>query len=111
MIVAFSSISILAVSCTFKKMQPLPAECNSTVFYSTEIKPIIESKCVSCHVSGGSGTGDFTFFSELKSAIDNGTFRNNVFVLKTMPPAGTTQLTEDELSRLNCWILQGKMNN
>lgn len=107
----FVFASVFIFSCTSNKEQALPVGCTSAIFYAVDIKPIIDSKCVSCHFNGGSGTGDFTVFSELKSKADNGSFKNRVFVLKDMPPALSPVLSADELTKLNCWLEQGAPNN
>ncbi|HEY0030733.1 MAG TPA: cytochrome c [Bacteroidia bacterium] len=103
--------SLLMASCTFEKAQPLPVGCTTTIFYATDIQPMINSKCVSCHTAGGTGTGDFTSYTGLKAKAESGSLNTRVFVLKDMPPAGNPQLTEDELSKLKCWIEQGAPNN
>ncbi len=110
-IVSLFIITAFLSSCTFKKATPLPAGCTATMFFATDIKPIIDSKCVTCHFAGGSGTGDFNIYTELKAKVDNGTFKTRVFTLKDMPQAGSPQLTEDELSKLKCWVEQGAPNN
>ncbi len=107
----FAVYSFLLVSCTFEKAKPLPVGCSTTMFYATDIKPIIDSKCVTCHISGGSGTGDFTNFNELNEKINTGIFNTKVFILKDMPQSGSPQLTEDELGKLSCWLDQGAPNN
>src|SRR4051812_10157398 len=110
-IILFLTVTLFTVSCTFEKAKPLPVGCTSTIFYVTDVKPIIDAKCATsgCHEPAGSGTGDFTDFAQLKAAVDNGTFKNDVFILKTMPQGGS--LSEDELGKLRCWLDQGAPNN
>lgn len=105
-----SLVTFLYSSCTFEKSTPLPVGCTTTMFYQTDIKPIIDAKCVSCHTTGAS-QGDFTTYGVVKAKVDNGTFKNRVFTLKDMPPGGSTQLTEEELGKLKCWVDQGAPNN
>jgi len=102
--------TLLYSSCTFEKSDALPVGCASTMFFQTDIKPIIDSKCVSCHTTGAS-QGDFTIFSVLKTKVDNGTFKNRVFTLKDMAPSGNPQLTEEELGKIKCWMEQGAPDN
>ena len=61
-------------SCTFEKAVPLPAGCTTTMYYSTDIKPFIDSKCVTCHsnVPSYMNGGDFSSFSLFKEKIDDG---------------------------------------
>lgn len=107
-------ISALAItSCTFEKAVPLPAGCNTTMYYETDIKPFIDSKCVTCHSSVPSymNGGDFSSFSLLKEKIDDGSLVDRVFNKKDMAPTGYYQLTEVEKAMLKCWIEQGAPNN
>lgn len=108
----FSSIFLLT-SCTFEKAVPLPAGCTTTMYYSTDIKPFIDSKCVTCHSSVPSymNGGDFSSFSLFKEKIDDGSVVDRVFKRKDMAPIGYDQLTEGEKAMLKCWIEQGAPNN
>jgi uncharacterized membrane protein len=82
------------------------------VSYSTDITPIIMSKCSfsGCHMEGAT-IGNFLDFTDLKARIDNGKFRMMVFDLRKMPPALVSPLTNDELSVLKRWIDQGAIKN
>ena len=105
------AISIFVISCINKKAVPLPVGCTSTIFYATDIAPLMSSYCVSCHYAGGSGPGDYSLYTDIKAAVDNGKINNRVFILKDMPQAGSAQLTPDELGKLRCWLDQGAPNN
>jgi hypothetical protein len=109
--ISFKKFSLFLISCTFEKAEPLSVGCDTSLFYATDIKPIIDSKCVVCHNSAGSGTGDFTDFNVLKSKVESGIFKTRVFTLKDMPEASSTPLTEVELEKLRCWVEQGALNN
>ena len=76
-----------------------------------DIKPIVNTYCVSCHTYGGIGPGNYSLYVDLKAAADNGKIHNRVFVLKDMPQTGAAQLSQDELSKLNCWLKQGAPEN
>ena len=103
--------AVFFTSCTFKKVDSLPAGCTSTIYYETDIKPIVNTYCVSCHTYGGIGPGNYSLYVDLKAAADNGKIHNRVFVLKDMPQTGAAQLSQDELSKLNCWLEQGAPEN
>lgn len=86
----------------------------SEVRFSEHIQSIIETKCNSnsgCHVTGGLGTGDFETYLGLKEKVDNSSFQNRVFDIKTMPPAGSPALDDCEISLISSWINQGALNN
>lgn len=105
--------SLIVVSCTFEKVVPLPAGCTTTMYYATDIKPFIDSKCVTCHsnVPSYMNGGDFSNFSLLKEKIEDGSVEDRVFNRKDMAPIGYDQLTEVEKAKLKCWIKQGAPNN
>ena len=111
LVLAAALSTLILTSCTFEKAEPFVEECPSTVLFQTQVKPIIDAKCVTCHVSGGTGTGDFTIFTEFQSRALNGMVNDKVFVAKSMPPGGSPQLTEDELQLLKCWLKQGSLDN
>jgi len=83
----------------------------SVVTYAEKIQPIINSSCATtgCHVSGGSGPGNFTNFNGLQNKINNGSFENRVLVQKDMPP--NSSLSDCELQTIQAWLDAGAQNN
>ena len=84
------------------------------VTYSGSISKIIESKCATpgCHVAGGTGTGNFTVFSELKEQVDNGRLLPSVrreAEAVPMPPDGA--LRACEVRQLELWVAAGALDN
>ncbi len=96
---------------------PLPPEtkCDSlNVSYNLHVKPLAETKCansIGCHVSGGSGPGDFTTYVGLSSVSQ--TVKTRIELPSTdvlhMPQGGI--LTQEELDIFLCWIEDGAQNN
>ena len=89
-----------------------PVSCDvSNVTYSNDVTVIIYSSCATtgCHVSGGTGPGDFTTYNDLKASVDNGSFETRVLVQKTMPPS--TPLSDCDLEILQAWIEGGALQN
>jgi uncharacterized membrane protein len=84
--------------------------CVST--YNATVAPIINARCgvSGCH-NGSSSLVDLTVYENLKARIDNGLVQTNVFELKLMPPASSTQLTEDEKAKIKCWMDNGAHQN
>ncbi|MCE3280829.1 MAG: hypothetical protein K0S44_3020 [Bacteroidetes bacterium] len=109
----FIPVIVFIASCTSEKgAVPIrDVNCDSTISYSADIAPLMNNYCNSCHVSGGTGTGDFTTYAGVKEKADNGSLRNRVVVLKDMPQPGSPQLTEDERIMIDCWIKQGSPDN
>ena len=89
----------------------LTASGCDTTYYGKTIYPIIQLRCMgnnpACHITGGSGNGDYSKFFNLQQKIDNGSFQDRVFVVKDMPPAGYPSLTQQEIDILTAWVTNG----
>lgn len=83
----------------------------ANVTYTGTIKPIIDANCATtgCHVSGGTGVGNFTVFSELSSRVQNGTFTAVVLEARSMPPG--YDLSDCALDQLTIWVNAGGPEN
>jgi mono/diheme cytochrome c family protein len=107
-------IAVFFSTCTFDKGE-VPVKdsntCDSTISYAEDIAPLVTNYCISCHVSGGTGTGDFSDYAGLKIAVDNGSLMNRVVDLKDMPQAGSPTLSDAERKLVSCWIKQGAPDN
>ncbi|MGQ1785290.1 MULTISPECIES: c-type cytochrome [unclassified Saccharicrinis] len=79
------------------------------VSYSTDISPIIQMSCISCHTQGGFANGFFDDYDGVKTKVDNGSFRQRVLVQKDMPPEGS--LSDKELELIKAWLDDGAPNN
>ena len=80
----------------------------TTVKYSIDVKPIIETKCAisGCHVAGGSSP-NFTQFANIQSsAAQIKTVTQN----GSMPKNGS-KLPQAELDLIACWVDDGALNN
>ncbi len=111
----FTALPLLLwlTGCTSDKGDlPAPPDyCDSmTVSYTGDIKPIIDSACVSCHVSGGPGSGDFTTYEGLKAKVDNKSLKARAVDSKDMPMGGPA-LPDSSVRKLNCWIKAGGLKN
>lgn len=81
---------------------------NST--YNSNMKAIIDDKCVGCHSNGGSAesSGDYSTYAKMKpyfakswAEIDAG----------RMPEVGSTPLTDAEKEAFECWKTAGFPEN
>lgn len=92
---------------------PPPVGLCDTITFTKHIKPIIEQNCstIGCHVSGGSGNGDFTSFSELKSKVTAGTFKLRVFDSPNNPMPASGKLPQKQLDVIQCWLDKGALND
>lgn len=86
--------------------------CGTTISYSSDIAPIVAAKCnvSGCHNSGSS-YGDFTSYTGLKAFASSGSLNTQVVTLKLMPKFPVLPLTSDQISKIDCWIQQGALNN
>ncbi|HEX8515373.1 MAG TPA: hypothetical protein VF868_04180 [Bacteroidia bacterium] len=113
-LILLSAFGLIA-SCTFDKgeipVKEAAGECDSTVSYSTQIAPLMTTYCNGCHISGGSGNGDFTTYAGLKQKVDNGSAHNRVVVVKDMPVPGSPTPSAEERKLIDCWIKQGAPDN
>ncbi len=69
-----------------------------------DVKPVFESKCQACHVRG-SGLPVWTNYVDAFSK--SGRIHDRTLVKKDMPPAGTPQLSAEELALIDEWIENG----
>ena len=85
----------------------LPASCPATVpDYNTEIAPIIEARCLTCHSPGGAGSAghDFTTYQTVYNQQTE--ILSQVYGCR-MPPEGATPLSSDERALLLDWLVCG----
>lgn len=89
--------------------------CTTTISYSATIAPIISTNCSTssgCH-GAGSVNGDYTVYSGLFAKVTNNSLNNRVVVVKDMAtfPILSTPLSSADISKIDCWIKQGGLNN
>lgn len=109
---ALSFILVTVISCTYDKGKILKPKSVLTncdfVSYTNDVAPLLSTYCTSCHNSSFANY-DLTTYSGVKQKVDNGSLRYRVFELKDMP--GYCELTESELSIINCWVQKGAPDN
>lgn len=106
------AVFITISSCTFENVKPIPKlDPTDTISYKDDIKPFMDSYCVSCHSVEGGAPGDYTIFEEIQAAASSGAIKSRVFDLKDMPPDGMPLPTEEEKEKLRSWIEAGALNN
>ncbi|MBK6952486.1 MAG: hypothetical protein IPH24_10690 [Crocinitomicaceae bacterium] len=105
-----------ASSGCYKDKTTPPNDCDVIVSYSLEIKPIINSSCVT-NLGPGTGCHDAWIFDypQVVSSINSGTFEYECLTVSTMPQIpndfGIDSLTVDEKKSIKCWIEQGYPEN
>ena len=92
-----------AGSCKKNKKNKLTPVCDgSTATYDSNIKTIIDSKCVSCHSAYGS-------YSGISSITSNGKFTQHVLTDQDMPE--NSSLSQDQINLIQCWADAGFPQN
>lgn len=105
-------LALIVVSCTKDKVPAatIDPNCTDSVSFATEVWPLIEQNCTSCHDVGNT-TGytltNHTNISANASAII-GSMKASGFQLM---PQGGPALEDSVIQRVQCWIAQGKKNN
>ena len=92
--------------------------CDTTVTkFSTEVKPILQSSCLSCHsnsVAAGSGGGiKLQDYADVKTYADNGKLIGTISHASGFAamPKGGGKLTDCNILIIQTWITRGKLND
>jgi hypothetical protein len=82
---------------------------NTGISFSGEIKTILDTRCSlsGCHAAG-TGSRDWTNLDNLKA---NATAIKSRTASKSMPPVGSTALTQDQITQIACWVDDGAVTN
>lgn len=72
--------------------------------FTANVKPIIESKCTPCHVSGGSNTNYTTYSNAVARATTLQDRINREENASGFMPQGGSKLSADELAKFDAWI-------
>ena len=81
-----------------------------------DIKPLFETHCIACHVEGASPPQipliEWLDYNTAKSYADNGKLKERVWdlredLVKGMPMANATEMTEEERQQIVKWIEDG----
>lgn len=110
--IGLSTVLIVNLSACRKDkipVAPLSVECPDTIRFSTQISPMIQNYCVSCHASGAGGytLGDYTSISNNADIILKSLRGDGVLLM----PDGGPALADSLIQQFTCWINQGKLNN
>ena len=81
----------------------------TTISYANEIATILTTRCnlAACHAAGSS-RGDWTTYDNVKAKSASIKTRT---ASKSMPPSGSTALTQAQIDLIGCWVAGGAPNN
>jgi len=79
--------------------------------YTKNIKPIFDSKCVSCHYNGNtSGLSSFSNYTETKQGVADGSVLYYIDTLGTMPK-NSSKLSNETIKIIYKWKANGYPEN
>lgn len=100
----------ISTSCSKEKVSSLNnPNCNDTISYATQIKPMMDNYCVSCH-GDGNGTG-YIITSHSNTSSNATNILNAMNGQPQLMPQNGPALHDSLIQQFNCWINQGKLNN
>jgi hypothetical protein len=115
-LLSFTCFAAGVLSGCYKDKTKPPGDCNVIVSYSLDIKPIINTSCVT-NLGPGTGCHDAWIFQypQVVATIENGTLIYECLTVSTMPVMpndfGIDSLTVDEKKSIKCWVEQGYPEN
>lgn len=107
-------------SCTYKYVEPETISLTDSVSFSTQIQPIFDANCTSCHKPGAANGLDLTApnaYSQIKSTglIDANYDAANSKLYTYVEPSSSThsweKYSDSEAQLISVWITQGAKNN
>jgi len=82
---------------------------NTTIHFATQIKPMLDNNCTSCHGAGGTPPN---LTSHANVAANAGVILNSLTGTGVqLMPQGGPALNDTLINQFSCWISQGKQNN
>ena len=110
MFFGITSIFVLVLSSCTKEKVPSSNTviCLDTIYFSSQINPMIQNNCISCHSTNGSFP-TLTNHAEISA--------NASVILSTMNgspqlmPLNGPALNDTLIQQFSCWVNQGKANN
>lgn len=113
-ILAIFSVILVVFSCTRDEAPEI--SCEGVASWDTNIKEIIQTNCVysECHDGSAGVPGIYFDYSGIEPWLVDGDFENRVVGLGDMPPSyadGATELNQEDLDLILCWIEEGYPEN
>ena len=104
-------IILFSTMCTRDVIMEVEGECSEEVTYDNQIKPIIDNACAYSGCHAGGAPGSFTSYEGISDYFGSDLLERRVLINRDMPPnfttLGPTELSEQELEFIKCWIQSG----
>lgn len=94
----------------------IPVSCQTTISYSMDVVPIVQSSCMT-GLGPGTGCHDawITEYNNIVNVIENESWQNDIWISYSMPKIPNNfaidSLTTDEIQIMKCWVEQGYPEN
>ena len=88
-------------SCTWNELPEIICVPDQEV-YSQSVQPIIEENCISCHSTPANMPAVLGSYDGIIDALRNYSLKEEV-INRTMPPYGSTPLSESEINIIQKW--------
>ncbi len=109
----FSILMILTVSCSKDKTEFAAADCPDPISFANDVKPIIDVNCATsgCHDANTSTPYEFANYDDIAANANLilSVIRHETGV--TPMPLNGNQLADSLIQKINCWVIQGKLDN
>jgi mono/diheme cytochrome c family protein len=109
------AFAVLFTSCLFDNIEetyPIDTTTPTTTSFLSDIFPIIQSECITCHgATSPSGGVSLNTYDNIKISVDNGSFYGSLTGngYQLMPQYGTLPTAQIEL--VETWINEGALDN
>lgn len=110
---------LLFAGCTYHNEEEYFADSNDTcntnnMSFQTDIQPILQTNCVSCHNNGfASGGINLEGYANVKPHAQSGLLSNVINHVNGVPamPQNADKLSDCTISKVDAWIEQGIKDN
>jgi hypothetical protein len=120
--IILSFILLILTGCYYDSEEALFGKpstgCNTDITnYSTQVKPILNSYCLSCHSNSAANSkgGGIRLedYADVKISVTNGQLMGTIQQLPAYPamPKGGGKLSDCNILIINTWISRGALNN
>ena len=112
-------IIVLIISCSKSSEDqlttPAPTACDTVnMTYSTDVLPILQANCYSCHGNGNAEGGEqLDSYEAVKDAAEDGDLLGVITHAAGYPPMpdGGGKLSDCDINKIRDWINRGATNN
>ncbi len=110
----FALVTVVNFSCTKEKTSISAAQCPDTISFSAQVMPIFDLNCSTsgCHDATTAQSGyNFTTYANIaaNSSVILDVINHGSGV--TPMPFGSPKLADSLIQQIECWVLQGKLDN